>query len=183
MTWLALVLVLASAFIHASWNFLLKKSGGGIGLITAASLLSLLVYALLVAIATAIQGYAFEQIHLVLMAGADESAEVYFETARDLTAAGWNVWVLDPAASPSAGDSSFHGSRSPVTKMARETCGVRPPYSPLRRAMLSTSLLATLRQRQTTASKLRGKSGSRRAQGPRCGAGSGGPPGFMCFRR
>ena len=51
MTGLALALVLTSAFIHASWNFLLKKSGGGTGLITAASLLSLAVYAPIVAIA------------------------------------------------------------------------------------------------------------------------------------
>ena len=38
MTGLALLLVLTSALIHASWNFLLKKSGGGPGLIAAACL-------------------------------------------------------------------------------------------------------------------------------------------------
>jgi hypothetical protein len=37
-TAVALALVLSSAFIHASWNFILKKSGGGTGLITLASL-------------------------------------------------------------------------------------------------------------------------------------------------
>jgi alpha-beta hydrolase superfamily lysophospholipase len=41
--------------------------------------------------------------HLVLMAGADESAEVYFETARDLVAQGWTIWVVDPAGTPVAG--------------------------------------------------------------------------------
>ena len=33
MTLVALLLVLGSAFIHASWNFVLKKSGGGSGMI------------------------------------------------------------------------------------------------------------------------------------------------------
>ena len=37
MTGGALALVLAAAFIHAGWNYVLKKSGGGIGLLTAAS--------------------------------------------------------------------------------------------------------------------------------------------------
>ena len=46
------VSILFAAFIHASWNFLLKKSGGGTGLITAASILSLAVYAPLVIVAT-----------------------------------------------------------------------------------------------------------------------------------
>ena len=45
MTGLALGLVLASAFIHASWNYLLEKSGGGAGLITAACAVSLVCYA------------------------------------------------------------------------------------------------------------------------------------------
>ena len=36
-TALALGLILLAALVHASWNFLLKKSGGGAGLITAAT--------------------------------------------------------------------------------------------------------------------------------------------------
>ena len=52
MTGLALGLILFSAFVHASWNYLLKKSGGGTGLITAASMLSLAVYLPIVAAAT-----------------------------------------------------------------------------------------------------------------------------------
>jgi uncharacterized membrane protein len=67
MTWLALLLVLSSALIHASWNFLLKKSGGGPGLITAACLASLVVYAPVVVVAAVIQRYAFAPAHLALM--------------------------------------------------------------------------------------------------------------------
>jgi drug/metabolite transporter (DMT)-like permease len=45
MTGLAIALVLAAASIHASWNYLLKKSGGGIGFVWAFAVLSSLIYA------------------------------------------------------------------------------------------------------------------------------------------
>ena len=66
-TALALGLVLFAALVHASWNFLLKKSGGGTGLVTAATIVSLVVYAPIVAVATWVQGYQFHPMHLVLM--------------------------------------------------------------------------------------------------------------------
>jgi drug/metabolite transporter (DMT)-like permease len=45
MTGLAIALVLAAASIHASWNYVLKKSGGGVGFVWAFALLSSLIYA------------------------------------------------------------------------------------------------------------------------------------------
>ena len=45
MTGLAITLVLAAALIHASWNYLLKKSGGGVGFVWAFAALSSLFYA------------------------------------------------------------------------------------------------------------------------------------------
>ena len=45
MTGLAIALVLAAALIHASWNYLLKKSGGGIGFVWAFAACSALIYA------------------------------------------------------------------------------------------------------------------------------------------
>jgi len=48
MTSFALILVLASAFIHASWNFLAKRSGGGAPFIWLFAALSSLIYAPLV---------------------------------------------------------------------------------------------------------------------------------------
>jgi drug/metabolite transporter (DMT)-like permease len=33
LNWLALTLILSAALVHASWNYLLKKSGGGIGFV------------------------------------------------------------------------------------------------------------------------------------------------------
>jgi drug/metabolite transporter (DMT)-like permease len=49
MTGLAIALVLGAALIHASWNYLLKKSGGGIGFVWAFAALSTLFYAPLAA--------------------------------------------------------------------------------------------------------------------------------------
>ena len=45
MTGLAISLVLAAASIHATWNYVLKKSGGGVGFVWAFALLSSLLYA------------------------------------------------------------------------------------------------------------------------------------------
>ncbi len=45
MTGLAIALVLGAALIHASWNYFLKKSGGGIGFVWAFAALSSLFYA------------------------------------------------------------------------------------------------------------------------------------------
>src|SRR5256885_2863923 len=45
MTGLAIALVLGAALIHASWNYLLKKSGGGVGFVWAFAALSSLLYA------------------------------------------------------------------------------------------------------------------------------------------
>src|SRR4029077_14076601 len=45
MTGLAIALVLGAALIHASWNYLLKKSGGGIGFVWLFAALSSLFYA------------------------------------------------------------------------------------------------------------------------------------------
>jgi drug/metabolite transporter (DMT)-like permease len=45
MTGLAIALVLGAALIHASWNYILKKSGGGIGFVWMFAALSSLLYA------------------------------------------------------------------------------------------------------------------------------------------
>jgi hypothetical protein len=59
MTGVAISLVLAAAFIHASWNYLLKKSGGGVGFVWAFALLSSLLYAPLAIGAILIQHFQF----------------------------------------------------------------------------------------------------------------------------
>ena len=98
MSALALALVLSSAFVHASWNFLLKKSGGGTGLIAASSLLSLAIYAPITAVATWAQGYEFAPAHLALMAGSGLIHTVYFLLLDRAYRSGGDLSIVYPLA-------------------------------------------------------------------------------------
>ena len=98
MTALALGLVIFSALVHASWNFLLKKSGGGAGLITAASGLSLVVYAPIALAALLLQGYAFKPIHLALMFGSGMIHTVYFLMLDRAYRSGGDLSIVYPLA-------------------------------------------------------------------------------------
>jgi uncharacterized membrane protein len=97
-TALALGLVLFSALVHASWNYLLKKSGGGTGLITAASALSLAVYAPVVLAATWMQGYEFHPFHLVLMLGSGMIHTAYFLLLDRAYRSGGDLSIVYPLA-------------------------------------------------------------------------------------
>ncbi len=98
MTALALGLILLSAFVHASWNYLLKKSGGGTGLITAASTLSLVIYAPIVAAATWVQGYQFLPVHLALMLGSGMIHTAYFLLLDRAYRSGGDLSIVYPLA-------------------------------------------------------------------------------------
>ncbi len=98
MTALALGLVLFSAFVHASWNFLLKRSGGGAGLITAASAASVVVYAPLVAVVLYVQGYAFQPMHLALMFGSGMIHMAYFLLLDRAYRSGGDLSIVYPLA-------------------------------------------------------------------------------------
>lgn len=98
MTGVALGLILFSAFVHASWNYLLKKSGGGAGLITAASLLSLAVYLPLVAVTTWMQGYQFHPVHLAVMLGSGLIHTVYFLLLDRAYRSGGDLSIVYPLA-------------------------------------------------------------------------------------
>jgi len=97
-TWVALALVLFSAFIHASWNFLLKKSGGGTGLITAASALSLAIYLPIVVVATWLSSYQFHPMHLALMFGSGMIHTVYFLLLDRAYRSGGDLSIVYPLA-------------------------------------------------------------------------------------
>jgi drug/metabolite transporter (DMT)-like permease len=97
-TAVALALIVFSAFVHASWNFLLKKSGGGTGLITAASALSLVVYAPIVVAAVWLQGYAFRPVHLALMFGSGMIHTAYFLLLDRAYRSGGDLSIVYPLA-------------------------------------------------------------------------------------
>ena len=67
MTALALALVLAAAFVHASWNYFLKRSGGGTVFVWLFATLSALIYAPLAALVIWWQQPEFGWVHFGLM--------------------------------------------------------------------------------------------------------------------
>ena len=67
MTALALALILAAAFIHASWNYFLKRSGGGTVFVWLFATLSALIYAPLAALVIGWQRPDFGSVHYGLM--------------------------------------------------------------------------------------------------------------------
>lgn len=67
MTALALALILAAAFIHASWNYFLKRSGGGTVFVWLFATLSALIYAPLAALVIEWQRPDFGSVHYGLM--------------------------------------------------------------------------------------------------------------------
>jgi drug/metabolite transporter (DMT)-like permease len=69
MSGLAIALVLGAAVTHATWNFFLKKSGGGPGILTASSLLSLALYLPAAVFSVYSAAYTFSVSHLGLMFG------------------------------------------------------------------------------------------------------------------
>jgi uncharacterized membrane protein len=97
-TVLALVLVLFAAFIHASWNFLLKKSGGGTGLITVASSLSLVMYLPVVAAATWLSQFQFQATHFALMLGSGVIHTGYFLLLDRAYRSGGDLSIVYPLA-------------------------------------------------------------------------------------
>jgi len=97
-TWLALALILFSAFVHASWNYLLKKSGGGSGLITAASALSLAIYAPIVAAVAWTQSFQLQPVHLALMFGSGMVHTAYFLLLDRAYRSGGDLSIVYPLA-------------------------------------------------------------------------------------
>jgi len=97
-TAVALALVVFSAFVHASWNFLLKKSGGGGGLIAAASALSLVVYAPIVIAVMWYSAYDFKPAHLALMFASGMIHTVYFLLLDRAYRSGGDLSIVYPLA-------------------------------------------------------------------------------------
>lgn len=98
MTWLAIGLVLSSALIHAGWNFILKKSGGGSGLITAACLVSLAFYAPVAVVAAWVQHYEFDPVHLPLMFMSGMIHTTYFLLLDRAYRSGGDLSIVYPLA-------------------------------------------------------------------------------------
>jgi len=97
-TALALGLVLVAAFSHASWNFLLKKSGGGPGVVAASAAVSLAIWAPVAIGVIVLKDYRFEPMHLVLMFGSGLIHTAYFLLLDRAYRAGGDLSIVYPLA-------------------------------------------------------------------------------------
>jgi drug/metabolite transporter (DMT)-like permease len=94
----ALGLVLVAAFSHASWNFLLKKSGGGPGLVAAASAFSLVIWAPLAVGSLFFVDYRFQPAHLGMMLGSGIIHTAYFLLLDRAYRSGGDLSIVYPLA-------------------------------------------------------------------------------------
>ncbi|HSC96593.1 MAG TPA: DMT family transporter [Burkholderiales bacterium] len=78
MTALALALILAAAFVHASWNYFLKRSGGGTVFVWLFATLSALIYAPLAALVIWWQQPEFGWVHYGLMVASAALHTAYY---------------------------------------------------------------------------------------------------------
>lgn len=98
MSALALGLVLVAAFSHASWNYLLKKSGGGPGVVAVSCAVSLVLWAPLAIGTIVLTGYTFHPVHLALMLGSGLIHTVYFLLLDRAYRAGGDLSIVYPLA-------------------------------------------------------------------------------------
>lgn len=98
MSALALALVLAAAFVHAGWNFLLKRSGGGAGLLALASLLSLPIYLPLAAVAAWQSAWSPQPVHFALMFASGMVHTAYFLMLDRAYRSGGDLSIVYPLA-------------------------------------------------------------------------------------
>jgi len=78
MSTLALLLVLAAAFVHASWNFLAKRAGGGAAFVWLFGMISALLYTPLSLWLLAKQGWSLSPEQLLFMGGTAVIHSAYF---------------------------------------------------------------------------------------------------------
>jgi uncharacterized membrane protein len=98
MTSVALLLVLGSAFIHASWNFILKKSGGGSGIVALSCLVSLGIYLPVLVGAVWHYQYQLQAMHVVLMVASGAIHTVYFLLLDRAYRSGGDLSIVYPLA-------------------------------------------------------------------------------------
>jgi drug/metabolite transporter (DMT)-like permease len=93
----ALALVVIAAFCHATWNYHLKKSGGGLGLLTLSAIVANLLLAPF-AITLLATGSGFQPVHIAVMIGSGMIHTVYFLLLDRAYRSGGDLSVVYPLA-------------------------------------------------------------------------------------
>lgn len=94
---LALTLVISAALLHASWNFLLKKSGGGIGVLTL-SAVTATVMLTPVSLYLIVKGFTFTPAIIGMMVGSGTIHLAYFLLLDRAYRSGGDLSVVYPLA-------------------------------------------------------------------------------------
>ncbi len=94
----ALLLVLIAALLHASWNFVLKKSGGGLGILTLSAIIGSTVLTPVSLFLIVSQHYSFSWAALAMIAGSATIHLAYFLLLDRAYRAGGNLSVVYPLA-------------------------------------------------------------------------------------
>ncbi|MBL8521925.1 MAG: EamA family transporter [Betaproteobacteria bacterium] len=94
----ALLLVLTAALLHASWNFVLKKSGGGLGILTLSAIISSAILTPVGVFLIVSQSFQFSAVALGMIAGSGFIHLAYFLLLDRAYRAGGNLSVVYPLA-------------------------------------------------------------------------------------
>ncbi len=94
----ALLLVLTAALLHASWNFVLKKSGGGLGILTLSAIIGSTILTPVGIFLVFAQSYTFTWGALGMIAGSATIHLAYFLLLDRAYRAGGNLSVVYPLA-------------------------------------------------------------------------------------
>lgn len=98
MSTLALLLVVAAALCHATWNFLLKKSGGGIGILTLSGLLGLFLIGPVAIYQIVTLDHRFSAMQIVMIVGSGIIHTAYFLLLDRAYRSGGDLSIVYPLA-------------------------------------------------------------------------------------
>ncbi|MBL8511929.1 MAG: hypothetical protein JNM52_09815, partial [Betaproteobacteria bacterium] len=93
----ALCLVVLAAGMHATWNYLLKQSGGGVGMLTASALVATLVLTPF-ALFLMVEGFTLTPLMCAIMAGSGLIHLAYFLLLDRAYRSGGDLSVVYPLA-------------------------------------------------------------------------------------
>ena len=98
MSGLALALVLAASLCHATWNYILKKSGGGLGILTLSAILAAAMLTPFAIFVIVFQAFTFKPVHFAIVIGSGMIHTLYFLLLDRAYRSGGDLSIVYPLA-------------------------------------------------------------------------------------
>lgn len=98
MSGLALLLVLAASLCHATWNYILKKSGGGLGILTLSAMLAAAMLTPFAIFVIVFQAFTFKPVHFAIVIGSGMIHTLYFLLLDRAYRSGGDLSIVYPLA-------------------------------------------------------------------------------------